>query len=38
MHLHFMAVFCKSVKRRRKEKRKNKENEQLFEGLYFRNG
>ena len=31
-YLHFMAVFCKCVKRSKKE-----ENEQLFEGSYFRN-
>ena len=31
--LRFTAVFCKYAKRRTK----NKENEQLFKGLYFRN-
>ena len=31
--LHFMAVFCKCAKRK-----KIKENDQIFEGLYFRIG
>jgi len=36
--LYFMAVFCKCANRRKKKEKKNKENEQLYEGLYLRNG
>jgi len=39
MRLRFIAVFYKYVKKEAKEgKKKNEENERLFEGLYFRNG
>ena len=39
--LHFIAVFCKCAKRKRKkgkEEKKNEKKERFFEGLYFRNG
>jgi len=40
-HFCLLAVFlqvCEKVEEKETEENKNEENEQLFEGLYFRNG